>query len=732
MDPVNSYDENVVSDSRYDNRDQHSPDEARGSRGDEERGIDVDAPQESEISQRMLRKSRQSYLDSTDYLETSVLPTWTDSVRHFRGEHRSNSKYGSKAYKSRSKIFRPKTRASIKNHEAAFAAAMFTNNDLIDMKSQDQDDPVREAAARVIKRLVQNRMETSLNWLQTSLGAWQDTHVYGVCISRQEWEYEEWEDVQYDLAYDEYDDLITDENGTPMGTERRIRKIIKDKPEIVLIAPENFRFNVGCDWRDPVGTSDFNIELIPMLAGDVLDQMDKIDPKSGEPVWTPYTLSQVLAAGQYSGASDGEAVRQARSGKARTEADTAHNGNESSVVWVHMNVIRERGQDYVFWTLGDSLMLTEPLPIEELYPLGRPHKMGTSNVEAHRAYPASSAEQGSSLQESINDITNQRHDNVKLALNKRYFIKRQSQGGIDLQALMRNTPGGGVMLDNVDDVKVVETNDVTSSSYSEQDRLSVEMDELLGNFSQGSVLNNRKLNETVGGMNIMSSGANAIQELSIRVFIETWVLPVVRDITKLVQMYETDEAIMSVAANQAGLLKEYRETVMTDEMLRQDLLISVNVGMGHTNPSQKVEKMSLALNTVMGLPQMAARINEEEIAKEVFSYVGFADGARFIKPEEELPEQQPDPMVELKREELAFEREKLEFEREKFQAGLESRAEIAMAQLEVKQDTAIAQMAADEAKDERKNQTVRDMAAARENNKSREIVNKQDTNNSSF
>jgi hypothetical protein len=70
------------------------------------------------------------------------------------------------------------------------------------------------------------------------------------------------------------------------------------------------------------------------------------------------------------------------------------------------------------------------------------------------------------------------------------------------------------MVNSPEDVEALEFNDVTASSYAEQDRLNVDFDELLGNFSRSSVQTNRKLNETVGGMALISQGANQLTEFT--------------------------------------------------------------------------------------------------------------------------------------------------------------------------------------------------------------------------
>lgn len=713
-DPVNSPDEAVMAAGKYDPRDtDRLPEDQYPSRKDE---VDPVPAETDETGAYFLRRARRAYEDSTDYIDNSIRRTWDDSIHNFRGEHPSGSKYGQPSYKGRSKLFRPKTRSSIKQHLAAFAAAAFANQDLTHIEAANQNSAMGAAAAKLLQKLTQYRMTHQMRWILKCLGAYQDTKVYGVCISRQEWKYEEWEDVDYEIAYDAEGNPRVDEFGDVLGYEQRRTRVVADEPIVHLVSPENFRFNVNCDWSDPIGTSDFLIEQIPMIAADVLSMMDKIDPRTGQPTWRQYTLSEILAAGHYADSAGESTTRQTRAGNNRTDPADAHQGDESTLVWAHLNIIQEQGQDYVFWSLGREKLLTDPVPIEDVFPQGRElYKMGISDIEAHRVYPSSDAEQGADIQEAINEVTNQRIDNVRLALNKRFFIKRQKQGHVDLQALMRSVPGGGVMVDDPEDVKVVETKDVTSSAYSEQDRLAVEMDELLGNFSQGSVLNNRALNETVGGMNLMSSGANAVQELSIRIFIETWMVPVIRDLIRLEKMYETDVVVLGLAGDQAEIFKELEEQPNFDELLKQDLLVTVNVGMGHTSPSQKIEKLSMAISTLAQFPDQIQRLNTDEIAKEVFSHVGYADGERFVRKEDEMPEPEGNPEMDVKMQELA--------DRKEIAMGeIELKRELGYAQLALKENLTVAELETRIGIDDRKNKTVRDMAAVREANKERELA----------
>ena len=71
---------------------------------------------------------------------------------------------------------------------------------------------------------------------------------------------------------------------------------------------------------------------------------------------------------------------------------------------------------------------------------------------------------------------------------------------VNLRSLVRNIPGSFTLMDDPEkDVQVQETQDVTSSSYAEQDHLNLDFDDVARAFSGSSVQSNRNLNETVGG-----------------------------------------------------------------------------------------------------------------------------------------------------------------------------------------------------------------------------------------
>ena len=489
------------------------------------------------------------------------------------------------------------------------------------------------------------------------VSAIQDAAVQGICVSHQYWDFEEKEETY----------LETDSNNEPIlnedGSESTVTQLtsINDSPKIELISPENLRIDPAAHWEDPINTSPYVIHLIPMYVQDVVQKMDE-----GE--WKRLSVGELLSTGE---AEDDNTTRLVRDEPRMDPLDTDAGYGEITdhkIVWVHKNVLKKEGVDWCFFTAGTEFLLTDPRPLHEMYPWlrdgERPYVMGCVNIEAHKLYPAGTVELTQELQAAANDIWNQRFDNVRLAMNKRYHIRRDRN--IDLDALFRSVPGGAVEMDDPDtDVRVIDTRDVTASAYAEQDRINMDFDELQGNFSASTIQGARNLNETVGGMALLAGSSSTVTEYALRTFSETWVEKVLKQLLRLEQYYETDEVILALAGGEVEQELDFNVSDVLDDLLRQDVILKVNVGIEATNPMSKINNLMTALAGLGGIPGFMERINLPEVAKEVFGQLGFKDGDRFISFEE-------DPRIQ----EMAAQLEELQGALQSEQMKLQNRVQI--------------------------------------------------------
>ena len=579
-----------------------------------------------------LQIASDSFEASTSYVDDNWRKAWERNISLFQSRHPAGSKYNSEAYKKRSRLFRPKTKSVVRKNEAAAAAAFFANVDVVSVEPENDADPIQFAAAKLMNGVLNYRLTKTVPWFQVLIGAIQEAQVIGIVASYQYWKYAEKTVKKYEPLTDDAGLVLTDAEGRQYMQETEESEAECDEPCIELIPVENIRFDPGANWTDVVGSSPYLIRMVPMYLDDVRQMMSKVDNKTGQPKWNKLEDGDIRTA-----MVDYDSIRSQRE-KPRSDPKADNNApiKDFEIVWCHENFVRINGEEMVYWTLGTQHLLTDPKPLEEVYFTGkRPVVIGYTVLEAHKAVPDSLVAIGAELQREANETINSRRDNVALVLNKRYIVKRNAQ--VDVDSLLRNVAGSVTMANSVDDVQEMNWPDVTSSAYQEQDRLNVDFDELTGNFSQSSVQTNRALNETVGGMNLMSGGASQMTEYLIRTFVETWVEPVLKQLVELEKEYETDDHLLEVVAQKVGVFQARQIVQAWDQI---DLDVRVNVGMGSTNPQGKIAKFMGAVQTYATAMQALPDADPEAVRREVFGLAGYKDGSRFFKQEDNPVNQQ--------------------------------------------------------------------------------------------
>ncbi len=640
-------------------------DASKGDSLDQSRNLDLqiktgqkappEGPSKPEGPPNPLGLARDAYTNSTRFLDSSLRVQWERNERAFQSRHPTGSKYLSPDYRTRSRIFRPKTRSMIRSGEAQAAASYFSNETVVDVKPWNDEDEAQQIAAKIYGYLLQYRLTSpsqkhGIPWFQTLVGAVQDAQKYGVVISKQWWEYEERAEEEYYTEQDpDTGQSIVDEDGEPAVSKETTNTIVRDRPHIDLYPPELVRIDRAADWRDPINSSPFCILINSMYLYEVREKIDK-----GE--WLDVNDAQLKLA---TTEQIWDTTRAQREGYREDSKESDTTINDFTHIFVHENFMRWGGREWVWYTAGTSQLLSNPLPLEEIYHHckngERPVVMGSILIESHKVYPAGKPQLIQTLQSETNDIANLRIDNIKLAISKRYLAKRGRN--IDLRSLTRVVPGAITLVTDInEDIKEMESRDVTSSSFQEQNLLNLDIDDVAGIFSQGTVQANRRMNETVGGMQMLSGAANLVAELDLRTFTETWVEPVLRQVINMERAYETDRTLIALAASKARVWKEFTVNSITREMMDQELLVRVNVGIGATDPKQRLEKFAMATKVVSDLlgERLSTIINAEEVVAEVFGPAGYRDGRRFFNFDG------PDPMVKQLMEELKKLQQELE------------------------------------------------------------------------
>jgi len=583
-----------------------------------------------------LELSRSCYDNAVDYVQAAHRDDWERNLNLFNNEHPAGSKYNSDAFKRRSRLFRPKVRSYVRKNEAVTAQAFFSTNDVVNITPQNDNDPNQLASASIMQELLNYRLQKTVPWFRLLVGARQTADIYGITAAKIFWHYAEAEDGE---------EVVADENGMPIINDKGDidiqprMTVVKDEPVIEPIEPENILFDPAADWLDPVGSSPYLIVRRPMFAIDVKQMMVDADPKTGQPAWKELD-DATLQQGKEEDAADLDDARNMFDGPSRRDTDAPIDDYE--VVFVHENFVKRGDQDYHYYTLATAAMLTDPTPVGEVYLHckngDRPVVVGYSNIEAFKPYPSSRVEMLGPLQQESNDLANLRMDALKFSLTPMVKVRRGNKALVP--ALMNRSPAKVITMDDpATDVVEMAPPPVNSQAYAEQDRINLDFDELAGNFNNSSIQSNRRMNETVGGMAMLSGQSNTLMEYDLRVFSESFVEPVLRQMVHLEQAYETDSVVLALAAEKADLFQKYGINQITDDLLQGELTVNVNVGIGGTDPLMQGRKFALAMQTFGQLvaplvqlygPNVLETSGVEAIASEIFGKAGYKDGQRFL------------------------------------------------------------------------------------------------------
>lgn len=100
----------------------------------------------------------------------------------------------------------------------------------------------------------------------------------------------------------------------------------------------------------------------------------------------------------------------------------------------------------------------------------------------HEFYGIGVPEMAETLQKELNDLRNQRMDNVNIIINRMFIANKYSD--IDFDTLV-SYPGNVILAGDVDDIKPLDTRDVTRSCYMEEERLITDIQNVTGEWEYG-------------------------------------------------------------------------------------------------------------------------------------------------------------------------------------------------------------------------------------------------------
>jgi hypothetical protein len=554
---------------------------------------------------RFVMLYRDALRTGRQFAETSLHPAYRDSYAVFANKHVGQSKYLSERYKGRSRLVRPKTRTAVRKRQATAAASLFSSRDVVNITPENAADPMQDASAKLNHailnyRLTRTKESGGVAWFMTVMGAVQDAAITGVVVSKQFWEVK----------------------------RETLGRIVTSQPAVQLYPAENVIRDPAADWADQSQSGSYLILRNPVAVHEAL-HMIRTDAS-----WERLSDDDVRKA--VDTRYDAQAIRQSRessaAGQDRMNNQTVGGNTDFSIVWLDECFMRVDGEQYVYWMLGEKVA-RRPVLVGQAYPHAkgkRPVAIGVAEIEAHRTNPMSPVQSWLPLQFEANDLTNMALDGIKNTLNP--LAKVKAGRGVSLQQVQNRSPDSVLLVQSMDDVEWDRPTDISGMAFHAMDRLNADFDDAAGQFNSSSVQTNRQLNDTVGGMKLMNAGASMIGDFDLKTLIETWIEPCLNQLLLLEQYYEDDPVILSLAAQGSGLVEQGLTTV-TDALIEQPLMVHVDVGMGATDPQQRIARFTVAWQaalSIFGPAMIAKEAKRDMVLNEIFALAGYKEGKRFF------------------------------------------------------------------------------------------------------
>lgn len=597
---------------------------------------------------RQIKAAGEQYLNA-------LRTIWANNYRAVNNQHLIGSKYATERWRGRSQLHRPKTFTATKKADAGAANALFATSDIVEVTATDTSNPNSKASADINKELLNIRLtnkssKVGLPWFMVAIGAHNDTKVTGLCVSKQYWErkekptkdldevpvmHPETNQPQFQPAMDEATGQPQmDEAGQPIMAQLfqavPRMKVVRDRPMVRLFPPELVIRDPGSNWLNQAQDSAFIGLMHPMTIGEFRALAQDPQQKTKNFLFRNVEDSVLLQA--RIGGAQTQGVSQAREGQNTTDRQNISTGvNEFERFWAIEWFVNYGGTEYVYWTAGGTALISDVHEVEECYPEQkgeRPIVVGLGNLQPHKIDPVSMVQSVLPLQQEMDELVNMRLDGVKESIRPLTFIKRGKN--IDGRAIQARSGDTAIYVTEKDDVTFDRPGAIGNEAYMEMNYLNSDYDEAVGQFNGGSVTTNRSLNETVGGMKLLNQSANIVGDFDLRVFIDTWVEPVLSQLVRLEQFYEDDKVILMMAGEKAKLYEKYNISQIDPSLIEQDLAITVNAGIGNADPMVKLDKfikVAAAAGQLLGPEFMADRAKQDAVIDELFGAAGFREAS---------------------------------------------------------------------------------------------------------
>ncbi|XAI95089.1 portal protein [Leptolyngbya phage Lbo-JY12] len=304
-----------------------------------------------------------------------------------------------------------------------------------------------------------------------------------------------------------------------------------------------------------------------------------------------------------------------------------HQNVELLEYWGDIHLENKTYHDVVVTIMGNEVLRFEQNP----YWCGRPFVIGTYIPTARQPYAMGALQPNLGMLHELNIITNQRLDNLELAIDQMYTLR--SDGLLQPEDVY--TEPGKVFLvsDHGDLQPLANQSSNFSITYQESSFLESTIDK---NFGTGNYVgaNAARSGERVTAAEVAAvreAGGNRLSGIHKHIE-ETSLLVLLEKVMHLVQQFTDQPGMVRVAGDEAGAYEYYELDV---EDLQKEVRL-VPIGSDHViERKQYIEDRLTFIQAVAQVPEMGQLVDYKRILVDLLQHWGFEEPEAYLKQQDQ-------------------------------------------------------------------------------------------------
>ena len=626
---------------------------------------------------------------STGNFNTELSAQREENMEYYLGEKFGNEIDG------RSEIVTTDVRDTIEYIMPSLMRIFTTHNNIAEFEPQGPEDVEMAQQATDYVNYVFNKQN---NGFKVLYDVFKDALISKTGIIKHYWEEKE------QIKTDTYENLTDVEYQSVLANDEmeiiELSKNIQEKAQVddfgTLISPEiaSYDLKVKCTKKYgqvkviSVPPEEFLVSRRATSLEDASFVCHRVKKSVSDLILEGYTKKQVEDIPTYTqNNAEWNEERQARFSYDDDSTPADEGSGPSRKVWIdecysYIDFNNDGIAELRKITLGGNVILDnieiDSIPFSTICPLPIPHKFHGMSV----------ADTVKDIQLIKSTIVRNILDNMYLTNNARYAVLA---GQVELDDLLSSKPGGIVRMRSPNAVMPLPTPQISGDAFKMVQYLDQVREERSGVSKMTQGLNPDVLNShvTTGAVAAVTESSMQRIELIARIFAETGIKDLFKNIYKLIQRYEDRKKIFYL---------NNKFVPIDVSRWRDELNCNINVGVGSGSQQTKMQTMSGIMTIIQGLIQnggMGTMVTPQNVYNAVSEFItqsGYKNPDMFVaNPANMPPPQPPAPTVEEK---IANQKAQIELEKLKLEAA------------EVELDTKIKQQALELKKREAKVDTM--------------------------